>query len=364
MKVLHIETGRNLYGGARQVLYLLEGLAQREDCESHLACPAGSAIGEAAENAGIAVHPLTRSGDLSLGMALQLYRLIRRVRPDLVHVHSRRGADLWGGLAARWAGVPAVISRRVDNPEPHWWANRKYSLYQGVITISEGIRQVLLREGLSPGRVVTVPSAVDSTQFRQPCDPNWFQAEFHLPAQGPVIGVIAQLIERKGHTYLLQALPALRERFPGLRVLFLGKGPLREHLEEEIQERGLDDCAQFTGFRSDLPRILPCLDLVVHPALMEGLGVSLLQAAASGVPIVGSRAGGIPEVVREGVNGRLVTPGAPDELAEAVGEILADPEMARRMGEAGRDLVKQEFDISAMVAGNYRIYQEILAARD
>ncbi|MFP4607880.1 MAG: glycosyltransferase, partial [Thiohalospira sp.] len=124
MRILHVETGRHLYGGAAQVLYLLEGLA-RSGCESHLACPADSAIVKAARDAGIPVHDTGRGGDLAPAMALRLRRLLGRLRPDLVHVHSRRGADPWGGLAARWAGVPAVLSRRVDNPEPRWWAARK-----------------------------------------------------------------------------------------------------------------------------------------------------------------------------------------------------------------------------------------------
>lgn len=359
MRILHVETGRHLYGGAAQVLYLLEGLA-RSGCESHLACPADSAIVKAARDAGIPVHDTGRGGDLAPAMALRLRRLLGRLRPDLVHVHSRRGADLWGGLAARWAGVPAVLSRRVDNPEPRWWAARKYPLYARTIAISAGIREVLLAEGVPAERVVTVPSAVDARRYALPCDSAWFRGELGLSDGGPVLGVVAQLIERKGHTYLLQALPALRERFPDLRVALFGQGPLRAALEEEARRRGVAEAVRFAGFREDLARILPCLDLVVHPALREGLGVSLLQAAAAGVPIVAARAGGIPEAVRDGENGRLVAPGDASALAAAIGELLADPGAAARMGRAGRELVRREFDIEAMVAGNREVYRAIL----
>lgn len=360
MKILHVETGRNLFGGAAQVLYLLEGLARRGDCESHLACPKDSAIAEAARGAGIPVHPLGREGDLDPRMALRIHRLLRRLRPDLVHVHSRRGADFWGGLAARRAGIPAVLSRRVDNPEPPWWAARKYLLYRRVIAISEGIRRILLDEGLEGDRVVTVPSAVDGGRFQGPCDRGWFLREFGLPGEARTIGMVAQLIERKGHTYLLRALSNLRGRFPQLRVLLFGKGPLRQELENEAQRRGIADLVQFAGFRDDMHRILPCLDLVAHPALREGLGVSLLQAAASGTPLVAGRAGGVPEVVRDGVNGLLVEPGDAEALASAMAEILTDPEAAARMGRAGRALVAREFDIGAMVEGNHRVYRETL----
>ena len=361
MRLLHLETGRHLYGGARQVLYLLQGLAADSGCQNHLACPAGSEIAEAAsQTPGVTVHPMRAGGDLDVAMVARVHRLIRRIRPDLLHVHSRRGADLYGGLAARWAGIPAVISRRVDNPEPAWWAARKYALYARVITISEGIRQVLLGEGLAPDRVVTVPSAVDSARFQEPCDPGWFREALQLPAEGPTLGVIAQLIERKGHGVLLQALPDLRRRFPGLRVLFFGRGPLQDKLAAEVRERGLADTVQFAGFRDDLARILPCLDLVVHPARLEGLGVALLQAAASGRPIVASRAGGIPEIVRDGVNGRLVEPGDAAGLQAAIGELLADPARAEGLGQAGRRIVQREFAIQAMADGNRGVYRAVL----
>jgi glycosyltransferase involved in cell wall biosynthesis len=124
----------------------------------------------------------------------------------------------------------------------------------------------------------------------------------------------------------------------------------------------LSQHVQLPGFRNDLDKILPCLDLLVHPAYMEGLGVSLLQAAACCVPIIGGRAGGIPEVVRDGVNGRLMTPGDATELSHQVHELLKQPELRQRMGQAGLGLVKDEFSIEAMVRGNWRCYEELLSA--
>jgi glycosyltransferase involved in cell wall biosynthesis len=110
-----------------------------------------------------------------------------------------------------------------------------------------------------------------------------------------LVGVVAQLIERKGHRFLLDALPALIAARPNLQLVFFGKGPLAGLLQERIDGEGLADHVRLAGFRDDLTDLLPCLDLLVHPATMEGLGVSLLQASAAGVPIVASRAGGIPE---------------------------------------------------------------------
>ncbi|NJN47353.1 MAG: glycosyltransferase family 4 protein, partial [Candidatus Competibacteraceae bacterium] len=114
----------------------------------------------------------------------------------------------------------------------------------------------------------------------------------------------------------------------------------------------------------DMHTILPALDLVVHPAFMEGLGVALLQAAACGVPIVASRVGGIPEIVRNGVNGTLIPAGDPLALAQAVNGLLADTERAAAYGQAGRRIALTDFSIAAMVEGNYRVYQDVLGVTD
>ena len=116
----------------------------------------------------------------------------------------------------------------------------------------------------------------------------------------------------------------------------------------------------FAGFRDDLERILPCLDLLIHPALMEGLGVSLLQAAAAGVPVVGTRAGGIPEAMTDGVTGLLIRPGDPEAIAEAAVRILSNPGLAEKMGLEGKKLAAERFSIEAMARGNLEVYRDIM----
>lgn len=358
MKVLHIEAGRHLYGGAHQVLYLLEGLAAR-GIENILACPQGSAIAHKAQPWAQVIE-LPMSGELDLMLSRRLYRLLKATRPDLVHVHSRRGVDVWGGIAARRAGIPAVLSRRVDNPEPRWLAHWKYGLYAKVIAISEGIRQVLLKEGVPPEHVVTVRSAVDAAPFLHACERDVFRDTFGLPEQALVLGVIAQLIPRKGHRHLLAILPEIVQRHPEVRVLFFGRGAHRPQLERQVEQRGLTQHVLFTGFCDDLARWLPCLDIIVHPADMEGLGVSLLQGAAAGVPIVATAVGGIPEAVRDGENGLVVPPAEPAALAEALLRLLADATLRTTLGARGRALVQREFSVDAMVQGNLALYQRVL----
>jgi len=358
MKILHVEAGKHLYGGARQVLYIVEGLAAR-GVDNLLACPAGSEMSRQ-QPAGARVLPMKMGGDGDIGLVLRLARLIRAEQPDLVHLHSRRGADTWGGLAARLAGVPCVLSRRVDNPESRWAVALKYRLYDHVITISEGIRQVLLSEGLAPQKVSCVRSAVDAAPYLPPVDRAAFRVEFGLPPDALVAGVVAQLIPRKGHRYLLSALPGLLERHPALQVLIFGQGPLEAELRAEVESRHLAAAVRFTGFRHDLPRWLGGLDMLIHPADMEGLGVSLLQASAAGVPIVTSRAGGLPEAVQDGVTGILCPPGDVAALAAAIDRLAGDAALRARFGAAGRARILAEFSIDAMVDGNLAIYRQVL----
>lgn len=360
MKVMHIELGKHLYGGAKQVSFIMQGLRDDFGVENILLATEGSAIATEMKQRGFPVEEIPARGDLDIGLIWRIRKVIQQCQPDIVHIHSRRGADVWGGLAAKLAGVPAVISRRVDNPESWWVTKWKYGLYNKVITISDGIRNVLLKQGLSPEKVVCVRSALTENATLK-CNKNAFRQRFDLVDDSLVIGVVAQLIERKGHKYLLDILPELLQTDPNIRVLFFGKGKYRSELEGKVGKLELQDSVQFAGFCEDMPALFGCLDLLVHPALMEGLGVSLLQASQQGVPIIASAVGGIPEAVENNVNGLLVPPEDAQDLKQAIEKLLTDGALRKRLGLAGKELVKNKFSVKTMVKGNYQVYQEVLA---
>lgn len=356
MKIMHVETGRHLYGGALQVFYLVRGL-HAAGMENLLVCPAGSAIArEAAPFA--AIHDVPVHGDLDILFGWRLWQLVKQARPDILHIHSRRGADLWGCLVARLTGQTAILTRRVDNPESRWLAGFKYRPYQKVVAISDGIRQVLLTEGVAVDKLHRIHSAVDFDAWQVPRDRSWFEAEFSIGRCQKAVGVIAQLIDRKGHRFLIDAIPAIVQKVPDARFLFLGQGPLETDLKQRCLERSLGHMVHFAGFRGDLPRIMPNLDLVVHPALMEGLGVSLLQAGAAGIPIVAGRSGGIPEVVKDGQNGVLLDPRDTAMLSSTVIDLLSNPQRARAMGGMGQEMVHNHFSIAAMVNAYRTLYDQ------
>ncbi|MEE8307320.1 MAG: glycosyltransferase, partial [Gammaproteobacteria bacterium] len=330
-----------------------------------LLCPTGSAIGKAAQALPCQVLELPMAGDLDLSVLFRCWRQLQRLDADLVHVHSRRGADAYGGWAARWTGIPAVISRRVDNLEPKWLAGLRYRPYGAVIAISEAIADLLeTRMDVAPERLHRVLSAVDTRRFRPREEDLQVKSELaHELGFSPdrrLIGIIAQFIERKGHADLFAALSQLGQECDDVALLCFGQGPQQAALQQRVKSMGLEGRVYFAGFRDNMQRLLPLLTLVVHPAYAEGLGVALLEAQACGIPVIASAVGGIPEVIADGETGLLVAPGDSRALAGALSKLLTDELACERMGAAARQRVEAWFSIQTMVNGNLAVYHQVL----
>jgi glycosyltransferase involved in cell wall biosynthesis len=277
MKILHVETGRHFLGGPQQVIYLLDALNER-GVDNILVCPPDSGIDSVARQHGIRVQNLFCAGDLDLPFAYRLTQFIRQEKPDIVHCHSRRGADVLGGLAASFADVPAVVSRRVDNTELSLVAGLRYRPFRMVIAISEAIAGVLRERGIEDIRLEVIRSAVDADAFSAPPDCAAFREDFGIPDDAFTIAAAGQLIPRKGHRQLLQAISMLRAAHPRLRLVIFGEGYLNNQLREQASSLGLGDVVQFAGYRDDLDLFIGCFDLFVHPASAEGLGVAVMKA--------------------------------------------------------------------------------------
>jgi glycosyltransferase involved in cell wall biosynthesis len=359
VRVVHVEAGRHLYGGAEQVRYLVRGLAA-EGVEQVVVTAAGSEVAGSMAELRVRSEPIPMRGELDLSVVPRLAALIRGRGADLVHLHSRRGADTLGALAARRAGVPIVLSRRVDNPEPAVLARLRYRLPDRVVAISRAIYELLREVGVPERKLACIRSAVDVDRYRPEPDTAWLRDEFGLGPDADPVGMVAQFIERKGHADLLRAAPGILRRRPSTVFLLFGRGPLESTIRARVRELGLEHAVVFAGFRADLPRILPGLRLLIHPAHREGLGVALLQASACGVPIVAYRAGGIPEIVRPDLNGVLVEPGDVDGLARAASAILEDSERAGAMARAARRLAVEELSVQKMTAAHIELYTKLL----
>ena len=359
MKIVHVETGRHFYGGAQQVIWLIRGLEGR-GVENVLVCSPGAAIGAAAAEVGLRVASLPCAGDQDMRFAWRLRSLLKREKPDLVHCHSRRGADLLGGWAARWAGIPAVLSRRVDNPESPVMAALRYRSFSAVVAISENIASLLTQDGLDPERLEVIRDAVDVDAINQHPDRSRLQAEFGIAEDVFAIAVVAQLIPRKGHRFLLDVLPGLLAYNPRIRAVFFGEGKGEADLRELTSKLGLTGAVRFAGFRHDLDDFLGAFDLLVHPAVKEGLGVAMLKGAAAGLPVIAFDVAGAREAVVHGGTGILIEPGDLAKLQRAIEVLIEDEEIRHGLGRAGRQRMKGEFSVATMVESHLALYARIL----
>ena len=358
MKILHVETGRHFLGGPQQVVYLINALRER-GYDNTLVCPPDSGIDSVARLAGIRVQNLFCAGDLDLPFAYRLSQFLKDQKPDAVHCHSRRGADLLGGLAASIADVPAVVSRRVDNTEMRLMATLRYKPFKKIIAISETIAAVLREHGVDDARIAVIRSAVDSDAFAQKPDCARFREEFGIEDGVFTIAAAGQLIPRKGHRYLLEAVANLVHSHAPFKLVIFGDGYLNNQLRAQAASLGLNGVVQFAGFRDDLDDFVGCFDLFAHPALTEGLGVAALKAQAAGVPVVGFDAGGLREAVEHGKTGLLVATEDADALQKAIATLMDDDALRQEMATSGQRRMQSEFSIAAMADKHVELYESL-----
>ena len=356
--VLHIDSAKTWRGGQQQVLYLAQKLT---DYDNIIACPPQSPLAERAKVIGLKVLPVKMYGEWDLLAVRKLKKIIRKNSIKIIHLHSPHAHAL-GLLAAKSAGnCKVILSRRVDFPiKKNILSRLKYSNVDRITAISERVKRVLVADGLSEEKIDVVYSGVDIDRF-QNVEANYLISELALNKHKLRIGNIAALAWHKDHKTLIKAARIVVDEFPQLIFLIAGEGPLRREIEISIKKFNLEEKVKLFGFRQDIPEILSILHLFVLSSSWEGLGTSLLDAFASRVPVVATNVGGIPEIVKDGVNGVLVPPGNPEALAGAISSLLKNRDLARRMAEEGFRLVKEKFSIGKMVEETKKIYDRLVA---
>lgn len=359
MKIVHVETGRHFYGGAQQVIWLMRRLADR-GVNGVLVCVPGSGIDSVARANGIPVCNLECSGDLDFGFAVRLRNYLRAEQPDLVHCHSRRGADFMGGIAAWLADIPAVLTRRVDSQESGIMARIRYRLFRKVIAISENVADQVIRTGVASDQITIIRSAVDIADIDLAPDLENFREKFGIDEGDFAIAVVGQLIPRKGHKLLFDVVPNLRDVHPQIRIVLFGSGPGEDQLKALAAHLNLFGTVQFAGFHDDLDDYLACFDMLVHPATEEGLGVAMLKAAAAGLPVVAFNVAGSREAVQDGKTGILVPEKDVRLLQHAIALMIEDQDMRVKFGKAGQVRMSTEFSTEDMAEQHVKLYESIL----
>ncbi len=298
---------------------------------------------------------------LDPGALVALRRLMRERGVALVHTHS--SVDSWiGGLAARSLGRPVVRSRHVSIPILRRRA-LVYRLADRIITTGEGIARIVAAAGVDPAKIVSVPAGVDTTRFHPGVSGKAVRDELGLPSApaGHVVGLVANIRGSKGHRYFLEAARAVLRALPDTRFLVVGDGVGFDDVRRRAHELELDEHVIMTGFRRDIPEVMAALDLLVLPSTRsEATSQVIPQALAVGTPVAATAVGGIPEIVRDGENGRLVPPADPAALAAAIVELLRDRERARALAQAGQREVLARYTVEAMMARTQAVYRELL----
>jgi len=368
LRVLHMNTEPTWRGGEQQSLYLMDGLAER-GVYSVLAAQPGKPMAERAEAHGHKVVRQRMRGEADALAILALSRLMRRERVSIVHCHTSHAHTLGAvaaGLIRRSRRPKVVVSRRVDFSifRRSFFGLNHIKYLHGVaryVTVSEAIRQVLIKDGIPGDRIVTVHSGIDLARIIDAPDcTEALRAELQVPDDDVLIGNVAHLADHKGQRYLLEAIPRILAGAPNTTFAIVGKGELREELEAQAHELGIADRVRFPGFRTDVPSLLKAFDMFVMPSHMEGLGTSVLDAMAAGTPVVGTEAGGMPEAIEHQKSGLVVPIKDPAALAKAVLHLLTNSQQAGHMAANALERVKAKFSTDSMVEGTLAVYRELL----
>ena len=357
---LHVNTQKTWGGGEQQTLLLARGLVERGH-QATVVCQPGSPLAERCRRAGLPVEELRMRGEADFRAAWALRRIIRQGGYDIVHLHTAHAHTLGAAAVCLARRCRCIVSRRVIAPVAVGLLSA-FKYHHGVaryIAISEAVRDTLLRGGVEPERVVVVHSGIELDRLAGATAAG-LREELGLPTEAPVVGHVGALTRAKGQRTLLEAVPLVLEAEPQARFVIVGDGELGEALQARARELDIAERVVFTGFRSDVPRLLALFDVFCMPSLSEGLCTSALEALALSKPVVASAVGGLPEIVRDGQTGLLVPPGDAKALAEALVRLLRDRQLAATLGQRGKRLVEAEFTADAMVEGTLRVYREVM----
>jgi glycosyltransferase involved in cell wall biosynthesis len=347
--VVHVASGREWRGGQRQVLLLARELQRGGLTNQVVVTGAGSELAFRLKQDGVRVHEARWSLGLDPRVLLPILQEIR-AGAALLHAHDAHAVTL-AGLCSLTTRVPLVATRRVDF---HLRNRGFWGHASRVIAISSAVADVLSQDGIGSERVVLVHSGIDLDAARQ-AEPLGVREQLGLPPDTTLACTVGALVPHKDHVTFLHAARRLASRFPALHWVVAGEGELRLLLEWLTSELDLTGRVHFLGQIAHPVRVIADADIYVMSSREEGLGTSVLDAMARGIPVASTSAGGLPEMLHQGA-GVLVPPRNPEALAGAVQRILCDAGLRRRLVEQASRAV-EGFSADRMAAGVQSVYR-------
>jgi glycosyltransferase involved in cell wall biosynthesis len=362
VKVLHVISSGGMYGAEAVILNLLRTMRDGPH-EAALgifdnAANPNRQFYEAAVREGFRLKLIGCSGQVDRATVRRIRELAAAERADVIHAHGYK-ADIYCWLAVR-GRVPLVSTC-------HTWYDTDLMVtlygkadrlvlrsFQRVVSVSDEVTQRLLGAGVRRERVRLVRNGIDLRRFEGGKD--------GVGAEGEVVvGLVGRLAWEKGVDVFLAAASQLVREFPRAKFVVAGEGPDAERLERMLDQLKIRGRAELLGRREDMPALYRSLDIMVSASRQEGLPMAILEGMASGLPMVATRVGEVPTVVRDGVTGFVVEPGDAGALAEAMAKLLGDPALRWRFGEAGRETIEAEYSAARMTAEYLRVYEEAIA---
>lgn len=372
LTILQLESGMNWGGQEERILREMDWL-NNNGHRAILACPKRSAIGRRAMEAGLDVRPVSMRMNFDIPGLLKLVALVWREKPDILHAHSSK--DAWFALWLRWLGVPVVRSRHISLPLRMPYGRKLIYRYgSDRLIASAGFIAANMRESIGvPGeRVEVIGECVDTAEFH-PGDGSAFRRELGIAPDAPLFAVIGMLRGEKGQMFFARAAREVLLKRPDVRFVIVGGSAgstssakfemkLKEFLRTHFPANP-EAAVRMTGFRRDIPVIMRAMDCLVVPSSKDAQTLVIPQAFATGKPVIGSRVGGIPELVQEGINGLLVEPKNPAALAEAILKVAGNLGAARQWGQAGLRLALNELTTDHKMSELLACYRRAITAR-
>ena len=362
MKVLHLSSERTWRGGEQQIAYLIDELkAHGVDC--HILCREESAFSGYCKKRKWIFKEAGFKNSTDLTTAFKIKNYCNTHQVDIVHMHGS-GSHSVGVLSSVFGNkAKLILSRRVDFPlKTNFLSQWKYnhSAIKRILCVSDKIAEIVKAGISNPDICQTVYSGIDLSKFKQSSKSNVLKKRFELDDKVKLIGNTSALADHKDYFTFVDTAEEIMKIKENLHFVIFGTGPEEEGIKKYVKERGLDSKITFVGFVDNIPELLPELDVFLMTSKTEGLGTSLLDAMAAGVPIVATAAGGIPELVHHEETGLMADIKGFQTLASYVIQLLDDEELKNRIVTNSFRLV-QKFDKKNTASQTLEVYKEVIA---
>lgn len=361
MTILHVSTPLSWRGGEQQVAYLATAL-QSMGIDQVVLCPQGSILAARLMEASVPVATFEKRGLLDFELARSIFRLSKRKSFDIIHCHDSH-AHSAAVLAAAHYGVktPVIISRRVDfpvssNPLSRWKYN--HPSIKRILCVSQAILDITAPAIRDKSKLTVVHSGIDLHKYDQHSGARKLISELSLKEEAKIVGNLSALADHKDYPTFIRTAAKVIAVDPSVHFIIAGKGNEESRITKMISDLNLHANVHMLGFRDDIVEVMKSLDVFLITSVTEGLGTIVLEAFAAGVPVVATRAGGIPEMVEDGVTGLLAPIGDADALAAATMRILNDPDLGKQLSHNASQKV-QEFSYQATAEKTLSIYRNL-----